>query len=70
VVARRVVVATGKATLAAPGTVRLKPKLTKAGKKALKRKRALKVTVTTTFRPAGGGASATTRDTVTLKRKR
>jgi Ca2+-binding RTX toxin-like protein len=60
-------VATGRATSLKAGTAKLKLKLTKAGKKALKKVRRAKLTVKVTMTPASGKA-VTGRRTVTIKR--
>ena len=64
--ARRV--ATGRTQLAAagPGSVRLV--FTKAGRRALKRKRTARMNVSVAFAPAGGGAAQTASLLVALKR--
>ncbi len=63
-----VVIAKGKATLRAAGTVKLKPKLTKKAKKRLKKVKKIKVTATTTF-TATDGKKKVVKDRFTLKRK-
>ena len=61
------VVATGKATARAAGTVAVKVRFTKRGKRVLKRARKAKLTLTVTLTPAQGGP-ITARAKATLKR--
>ena len=65
--ARKRVVATGRATARAAGTVAVKVRFTKRGKRALKRVRKAKLALTVTLTPAQG-AAITGRVSTTLKR--
>jgi hypothetical protein len=60
-------VASGSKTVAGAGTTTLRLTFTKAAKRALKRKRSVRVTVTVAFRPASGAAQTRTA-AVQLKR--
>jgi Ca2+-binding RTX toxin-like protein len=66
---RRTVIATGGVRLARAGSARLKPRLTRAGKRATRRGRSLRVAVTTTFKPSTG-ATVSRRKTMTLRLRR
>ena len=57
--------ATGRATLGAAGAVKIKPRLTRRAKRALRRVRRLRVAISTTF-TAVSGEKVTTRDVVTV----
>ena len=70
ITAKNVSFATGKATLKAAGFAKIKPKLTRKAKRAVRRMpkgRKVKVTITTTFTPVSG-SKVTTKDVVTLKK--
>jgi hypothetical protein len=65
--ARTTVVARGSAKIGAPGTVKVKVKFTKAARKALKRRRSIKLIAKTTVTDQGGRVGARTT-TIKLKR--
>lgn len=65
---KQVVVATGTKRVAAAGPSQVKVKVTKAGRKLLKKSRSLKLTVKTSFTPKGGKATTASRK-VTVKAK-
>jgi hypothetical protein len=61
-------VATGKATARAAGKVAVRVRFTKPGRKALRRARKAKLSLTVTLTPVGGGAAITGRAGTTLRR--
>jgi hypothetical protein len=65
--AKTVTVAKGSLTRSAPGSAKVKVRLTKAGKKLLRRSRSLKLTIRGTFTPVGGKPQVATKK-VTVKR--
>jgi hypothetical protein len=64
----RTLFATARATLGGAGAVKLKPKLTRRARRALRRVRRLRVAISTTF-TASSGEKVTTRDVFTLTRR-
>ena len=64
--ARQIVIASASAKVRHAGRVRLRPRVTAAGRLLLKRSRRVKVTVQVVFRPRSGHAR-TTRFTTILK---
>ena len=62
-----ILVATGRQTLSAAGTVKIKIELTSAGKKRLKKAKRIKLTAQCTFTPTGGTPVVSTKAFV-LKR--
>jgi hypothetical protein len=69
VAARQIVIASVSVKVAHPGRVRLRPRLTAAGRRLLRHARKVKVTVQVVFRPRSGPAH-TTRFTTTLNTAR
>jgi hypothetical protein len=67
VAAKSVVVARGSLTRRTPGIGKVKVRLTKAGRKLLRRSRSVKLTIRGTFTPVGGKPVVATKR-VTLKR--
>ena len=61
-------VATGTATARAAGKVAVRVRFTKPGRKALRRARKARLSLTVRLTPVGGGAALTTRARMTLKR--
>jgi hypothetical protein len=62
--ARQIVIASASTKVMHAGRVRLRPRLTAAGRRLLKRSRRLKVTVQIVFRPRSGLAHTTRFATV------
>lgn len=67
-IARKVTVAKGRAKPKRAGEARLKLRLTKAGKRMLRKRRKLRVATKATFKPAGGGPAKVVRKTLTLRK--
>ena len=65
--AKTVTVAKGSLTRSAPGSAKVRVRLTKAGKKLLRRSRSLKLTIRGTFTPVGGKPQVATKK-VTVRR--
>lgn len=66
-IARRTVIASASVKVKHAGRVRLRPKLTAAGKALLKRSRRVKVMVQTVFKPKAGRAHTTRVNTVLVR---
>lgn len=67
--AKPVVLARGTSRFTAAGTKRIAVKLTKAGKRALRRRRSMKLTVRIRFRPASGATALAVSRAATVKRR-
>src|SRR4051794_25431707 len=66
--AKAIIIAKGAKSLKVAGTAKVTLKLTKAGKKLLRKAKSVRITFTATFKPAAGGPVQKTATKFTLKR--
>jgi hypothetical protein len=66
-IARRIVIAAASVTVKHAGRVRLRPRLTAAGKALFRQSKRVKVTIQTTFKPKSGHARTTHVNTVLVR---